>query len=73
MSRRDKDDGSWDEDGQSIIRGWPKGRAGRAPGRGERGQNPRGYSRLKAGPTRGHSRAPGFHDRRGGWFFRGPR
>ena len=71
MSRRYKDDGSWDEDGQSIIRGWPKGPAGRAPGRGERGQNPRGYSRLKTGPTRGYTGTG--HDRRGGWFFRGPR
>jgi hypothetical protein len=31
MGRRDKDDGDWAEDGQPVIRGWMKGRAGRAP------------------------------------------
>ena len=75
MSKRDdKPDGFWHEDGQhGVPRGWAKGRPGKAPRGRKDGGSPRGgfgRSLFRAGPTRGHSRTG--HDRRGGWFFRGP-
>jgi hypothetical protein len=73
MGRRDKDDGDWAEDGQPVIRGWMKGRAGRAPRGRLPDSNPHGFgqARIRGGPTRGTSYTG--NDRRGGWFFRGPR
>lgn len=69
MGRKGDDKGSWDEDGRKVVKGWPKGRAGKAPKGKGKDTNPRGFahSLFRSGPTRGHSSTG--HDRRGGWFF----